>query len=152
MAQEETITLASDLRPFMGRFSYDPSTLKARIIAVYRNYDENDPKTWPLVTAAAIASADGREYNGSRDLPQNVAYDETIVHIWLKNNKAALSYTKGASSSDSFLGFLGYAIPQYRAPFSNVKLLMTPYFIHLYLFQKHADSAPPPLGTLSLST
>ncbi|KAF2796180.1 hypothetical protein K505DRAFT_373373 [Melanomma pulvis-pyrius CBS 109.77] len=110
MATKSTVIRACSLQKFTAEFSFNQTVLETNVKAFNPEYHKEKPKTWPLITAEALRLADKKEYDGEKNLPTNVAYDETIIQIWLSKNLHAiwLQGCAGAEGPSKLLGFLGY--------------------------------------------
>jgi hypothetical protein len=70
-----TDIMEHDLERFKGVFCWDEALLKQRIKIHHPHYDEDDPRTWPLILRNHIEDATGKKYDGSDGpLPTRVAY------------------------------------------------------------------------------
>lgn len=87
MASSPIEVKATDLGDYYGLFFFNGNTLRDNIRLVKPDYDEYNPRTWPLFNLAHIGNALGKTYAGAGPtLPSKVAYTSDVMELYLSKN------------------------------------------------------------------
>ncbi|KAF2449382.1 hypothetical protein P171DRAFT_517099 [Karstenula rhodostoma CBS 690.94] len=102
-----------DLKEFRGDFSWDETVLRETIRRTKIDYREEDPSTWPLITSQHIFRLDGKQYDGSKPLPQGIAaFDDGLMQRFMRdrhpkpNEPIQVNYSGSLRSVHPY--FVGY--------------------------------------------
>lgn len=95
----------NNLKPHNGFFSFNEKRLHKRIKAVKKDYDEDNPTTWPRIPLETITTACREKYDGSIALPRRLAYPKEIFETASKSRRRFVQTPTGQFVHGLFLDF-----------------------------------------------